>query len=366
MKPWILIAALVLVCACTPHIYGVPQPTWDRMSEAERVEAMHLYNERQIAYQQAAAERARLRSLELERQHQREAEEARLRELRFAAIYGGDGGYGELVRIRLQGGWIKLSGRFYAYAPVTFLIANHEYKTIEILDGRGRKGHLQVYYVDGNLYLDGNDASHKRHALLIGQNSGWHDGKLYSGLRSSGSLSLKDVSAYVEVVRDRHGNRYPASARPRGNWFESVKALEPVRTAPRTDPGNVAREEGEGGILRRLQRELEKENPERRAPADNGWAESERTRAGDAYKGKRDSGPVDTAKSDSGPVDTGKSDKSKSDKSKSDKSKSDKSKSDKSKSDKSKSDKSNDDGAGDDSGDEDNGHGKKNGHTTGR
>ena len=83
MKRSLLLTILVvLLGACTPTIYGVPQPTWDTMSENERIEAMRLYEQRQIAYQQAAAERARLRALELERQRERELEELRRHELR--------------------------------------------------------------------------------------------------------------------------------------------------------------------------------------------------------------------------------------------------------------------------------------------
>jgi len=37
----IVLAVSVLLAACTPYMYGVPQETWDRMSEPERIEAIH-------------------------------------------------------------------------------------------------------------------------------------------------------------------------------------------------------------------------------------------------------------------------------------------------------------------------------------
>ena len=48
-----------VIAACTPMIYGVPQDRWDLMTEQERIAAMEAYKERQIAYQQAAAEQAK-------------------------------------------------------------------------------------------------------------------------------------------------------------------------------------------------------------------------------------------------------------------------------------------------------------------
>ena len=48
-----------LLGGCTSYMYGVPQETWDRMSEPERIEAMGVYEREQQARRQAAEERAR-------------------------------------------------------------------------------------------------------------------------------------------------------------------------------------------------------------------------------------------------------------------------------------------------------------------
>jgi len=45
----IVLAVSVLLAACTPYMYGVPQETWDRMSEPERIEAMGVYEREQQA-----------------------------------------------------------------------------------------------------------------------------------------------------------------------------------------------------------------------------------------------------------------------------------------------------------------------------
>lgn len=353
MRSLFPIVLLALVCACTPYVYGVPQPTWETLSEAERLETMRLYSERQIAYQQAAAERARLRALELERQRQREAEEARLFELRLAAIYRGEGAYGELVRIRLQGGWIRLNGQHYSYAPVTFLIADHEHKTIVIVDKRGHKEHLSVYYSDGNLYLDGNDASHTRHAVLLGQHPDWHDGRLYSGLKSQGKLALKDVTAYVEVVRDQHGTRYPGNARPPGRWSK-VEKQEPTNHRHEAQQTETRTQEKRGGFLQSLEQELAKKANRNAEQAQGNWSSSERGEDVTAYKRKSD----DTRSGKETP------EKSTSDKDKPKKVKTDKSKSDKDK-DTGKNDKSRSADDDEDNSDEERserGNGKKLGH----
>ncbi|MEJ2700784.1 MAG: hypothetical protein P8Z70_14155, partial [Desulfuromonadales bacterium] len=90
MKRWNFLALALLLAAltaCTPMVYGVPKSTWAGMSESERLEAMHQYQQRRQAYEQARQERARRLAEEQARQRARRAEEDRLRREQVSAIY---------------------------------------------------------------------------------------------------------------------------------------------------------------------------------------------------------------------------------------------------------------------------------------
>lgn len=64
---------LLSLAACTPYMYGVPQESWDRMSEAERIEGMQIYERNEQARRQAAEEQNRHEARE--REHAQIAEE---------------------------------------------------------------------------------------------------------------------------------------------------------------------------------------------------------------------------------------------------------------------------------------------------
>ena len=99
----IVLVVSSLLAACTPYMYGVPQESWNRMSGAERIEAIRVYERDQQARRQAAEERARRAALERERERVRQAGLERERQERIDAIHRGEGAYGELIRVRLQG-----------------------------------------------------------------------------------------------------------------------------------------------------------------------------------------------------------------------------------------------------------------------
>jgi len=44
---FLCLALLSLLAACASSMYGVPQETWDRMSESERIEAIRVYERQQ-------------------------------------------------------------------------------------------------------------------------------------------------------------------------------------------------------------------------------------------------------------------------------------------------------------------------------
>jgi hypothetical protein len=79
MKKISVTGLLLLLClaACAPFMYGVPQESWDRMSQPERLEAMRAYERNEQARRQAAEERARARDLEAQAHRQAAEERAR-------------------------------------------------------------------------------------------------------------------------------------------------------------------------------------------------------------------------------------------------------------------------------------------------
>lgn len=199
---------LILLAACTPYMYGVPQETWDRMSEPERIEAMRMYEREQQARRQAAEararrqameqeanrqaaeERARHEALEREREQARQAALERERREHIEAIHRGQGAYGELIRVRLQGGRIRIGDRHHRYEPFTFSIADGETRKIGVADPAGRVVDLVVTYAGGALSLEGARFPYDR---------SWGRGRLYSDTGTSGALALRDVDVFIQV-----------------------------------------------------------------------------------------------------------------------------------------------------------------------
>jgi hypothetical protein len=184
-----LVLALFLA-ACTPMIYGVPKETWDRMSEPERIEAMRVYEQEQQARRQAAEERARRLAAERERERARQAEAERVRRERIEAIHRGEGAYGELIRVRLQGGRVRVGDRLFHYEPATFTIADGETLNVDVVDRKGREGALAASYAGGALVLDG---------VRFPYDRGWGRGRLYAGTGTSGAVGLRGADVFIEV-----------------------------------------------------------------------------------------------------------------------------------------------------------------------
>ena len=186
----LVLAVAILLAACTTYMYGVPQETWDRMSETERVEAMRVYERDQQARRQAAEERARRAALERERERARQAALERERQERIEAIHRGEGAYGELIRVRLQGGKIKIGGRHHRYEPLTFTIADGETRKIAVADEKGREVDLPVTYAGGALTVEG---------LRFPYDRSWGRGRLYPDTGTAGALELRGVDVYISV-----------------------------------------------------------------------------------------------------------------------------------------------------------------------
>jgi len=211
---------LVFLAACTSYMYGVPQESWDRMSEPERIEAMRVYERDQQARRQAAEERARRRAIEdqarrqaaeerarheaLERQRAQARQAALEREQRerIEAIHRGAGAYGELIRVRLQGGRIRIGDRHHRYEPLTFTIADGETRRIGVADFQGRVVDLNVTYAGGAFSLEG---------VRFPYDKSWGRGRVYSNTGTSGALELRGVDVFIEVhERSTRFEREPA------------------------------------------------------------------------------------------------------------------------------------------------------------
>jgi hypothetical protein len=226
----IVLAVSLLLAACTPYMYGVPQETWDQMSEPERIEAMAIYEREQQANRQAAAERARQQAMERERERARQAEMARARQERIEAIHRGDGAYGELLRVRLQGGRIKIGDQNFRYEPLTFTIADGEAREIIVAAPKKRATPLVASYGGGSLSFDGTRFPYER---------SWGKGKLYTDTGSSGALKMRGVDVFIEVHNrssrhDREPLRLVISREepPPSPGPQPVIVSEPVKPAP--------------------------------------------------------------------------------------------------------------------------------------
>lgn len=194
---------LIILSACTPRIYGVPQPTWERMSEPERISAMDTYKQRQIARQRAAAVRAQQQKIYMEEQRRQQvAAEATIRQ-RIDAIYRGGGNYGDLIRVHVENGAANFRGQVRQYDPVSFQIANGETKSILITTTKRRTVVLDAYYDGATLYLDGNKNSRKSHMSQLHYDKRWSRGVTYENTYTNNKAKLKGADVTVEIVGDK-------------------------------------------------------------------------------------------------------------------------------------------------------------------
>lgn len=238
MKNWMVTGVMLmalLLAGCASKIYGVPEERWETMSEQERIAAMEAYKARQEVLRQQRAEQARLRAMEKEAQLAREAEEARLRQRKVDAIYRGEGLYGDLLRVSLEGGMLKLYGAHRPYHQVAFKIATGEVKEIEIVNLRGQKAHMVVSYDGSNLLLDETPNAHLSRALRLAYEDSWEPGAVYPGLCAEGPLQMKNVNVTVKIVGTPPHQHYGSQRRPQ------VVVVRPPVPRPQTPAPIVVR-----------------------------------------------------------------------------------------------------------------------------
>lgn len=237
---------LTALAACTPMVYGVPKSTWAGMSEPERLEAMHQYQQRQLAYEQARQERARQMAEKQARQRARQAEEERLRRERVAAIYAGRGLYGDLLRVTVQGGEVRIGGRSRHYRPVSFEVAKGESKPVTVFDSRGRKAEIEVSYDGGALLIDSCGSGSGSRGIRLVYDRGWQRGKTYGDVSSRGPGRLRGVRIDVEIVGKNAPPSRPSKPivimkpSPREDRMEPPRREYPPRAERRPPPQKPA------------------------------------------------------------------------------------------------------------------------------
>lgn len=196
-----LFALIVFVSlfACAARIYGVPEEQWKQMNDAQRQAAIEEYNERERLREIERQRQAQIEAAEAERRAEEERRMQAEQREQIAAIYRGEAGqYGDLLRVTIQGGEIRIAGRHSAFQPVSFKIASGEIKKVDIIsEGRAftEREELLVGYKEGILLVDGNN----REATRIVYDQGWKVGKKYR-VNTSGWRELHNVNIDIEII----------------------------------------------------------------------------------------------------------------------------------------------------------------------
>ncbi len=195
MRVWLMVVLLFLTACATTH-FGVSEEVWERMSEAERMETIRGYNERNRLRQEAAQ-----REAEARREAEREA--ALAREARIRDIHEGRGRPGDLIRVSLRDGAMRLGGKHRVFTPMAFSLASGEVLRLEVMSAESSNrvygGQLGVAYEDGLLLLDTSGGARDTRAARLTIEPVWRRGARYL-VDSNGPLQLREVEVLVHSV----------------------------------------------------------------------------------------------------------------------------------------------------------------------
>ncbi len=197
------ILLVILMSACAPTYYGVSEEVWSQMTEEQQLEAIKGYNERRKIRERRRQEQARLARIEKE-------QEDRERQARVDAIYRGEAGrIGDLLRVSIENGKMRVGGKHRSYTPVSFTIADGEYKIIPLYSGSKyirHSGEFEVHYHEGSLLLDIRDDSFYKAAVIVYKPE-WRKGKTHEKINSGGPADFENVSVTVQALPvRRHGH----------------------------------------------------------------------------------------------------------------------------------------------------------------
>lgn len=202
---WLLMISLLFLSACATTHFGVSEDVWERMSEAERMETIRGYNERNRLRQEAAQREAEARRVA-------EREAALAREVRVREIHEGGGRPGDLIRVSLRDGAMRLGGKHRDYTPLAFSLASGEELRLEVLStdahNRAYRGQLSVAYEDGLLLIDPGSNTRDTRAARLTYEPNWRHGVRYL-VDTSGPLQLREVEVLVSTVPNAGVRREP-------------------------------------------------------------------------------------------------------------------------------------------------------------
>lgn len=211
VSPFLIALSIIVFAGCATTIYGIPEDQWDKMTGEQKQAAMEGYNEQE-----------RLREIERQKEAEREAREAEVRATearrqdevrkeRIEAIYRGEAGqYGDLIRVTIQGGEMKIARRHRNYHPVSFKIADSETKKVQVVHDEGKYGtndELHVLYQEGILYLDTYE-SDVRGAQRLVYDHDWKRGKTYAVVNSNNRLRIRNAQILIEIIPHLRKSRF--------------------------------------------------------------------------------------------------------------------------------------------------------------
>jgi len=188
----------LLISACTPRIYGVSEDSWHLLSQSERAQAIAHYQQMEVLREQRRIENAKI-AVEQEKQQLLETEQ---RQAHINEIYTGyEGAQGDLLRVTISGGQMRLNGKLRSYRPVSFRIADGEKKTITFHNPQKQRYQttISVEYSDGVLSFD-NERERYRHDLAYEPK--WRHGQYYKNitLHKHSASRAKNIDIIVEAI----------------------------------------------------------------------------------------------------------------------------------------------------------------------
>jgi len=201
MRPIFIILALFLLSSCTPRIYGVPEDQWATLSADEREQTIEHHQEMELLREQRRIEEVKI-AAEQEKQQRLEIE---YRQAQADQIYSGERGIrGDLLRVTIRGGELRINGKHRPYSPVSFRIADGEQKTITFT--HPKKHHYQtdvvIEYYDGVLTFDNDRRYNYEYRYELVYEPEWRRGKHYHNisLHKRSHSQARNIEIIIDAV----------------------------------------------------------------------------------------------------------------------------------------------------------------------
>jgi len=202
----VVLALLQGLSACSTTHFGTSEAEWASLTEAQRSEVIRAYNEREKLREETRLAEAQRRAKETARQEEQARETARQKRVQAEAIRRGEAGqYGDLIRVSLLGGEMRIGNKHHSFAPLSFTLASGEERAFEVISNDHKyltyRNEIHLLYDDGLLILTSTPQSGPGEARLIFEPE-WRHGKRYI-LSTNGPLELRGVQVTVMIVPTR-------------------------------------------------------------------------------------------------------------------------------------------------------------------